>query len=99
MQPASLIPADTFCVHHNIEYSFIRSMQQYGLVEITTVNETAFIHEDHLNELERFVRLYRELDINPEGIDAISHLLQRVKRLQDDLLTLQNRLSLYEPEG
>ena len=42
------------------------------------------------------IRLHYELDINIEGIDAISHLLQRVDQLQDELRIMKNRLSRYE---
>ena len=29
-----LVPVNSFCIHHKIEYSFITSLQQYGLVEL-----------------------------------------------------------------
>ena len=98
MQTATLIPVNTFCTHHQIEVSFIHSLQQFGLIEIITVEETTFIPEDKIYELEQFVRLHRELDINLEGIDAITHLLQRLKKMQEDVLRLQNRLSRFETE-
>lgn len=96
MQTATLVPIHVFCINHNIDVSFIHSLQKFGLAEIIEIEETAFIPEERLTELELFVRLHRELDINLEGIDAISHLLQRIKKMQDDLLLLQNRLSRYE---
>jgi len=46
--------------------------------------------------LEKFVRFYYELDINLEGIETISHLLERVNALQDELTMLKNRLGIYE---
>ena len=97
MPTVALIPVKTFCVHHNIEHSFIHTLQRFGLVEIITREDDAFIRARQLNDIERFVRLHRELDINPEGIDAIIHLLQRVKKMQQEITTLQNRLSRYEP--
>jgi PleD family two-component response regulator len=36
------------------------------------------------------------MDINVEGIEAVSHLLERIQRLQDELTGLKNRLRLYE---
>jgi hypothetical protein len=38
------------------------------------------------------VHLHYDLDINIEGIEAISHLLDRVDNLQRELITLKNRL-------
>ena len=78
MQTENLIAVNEFCVNHNIEISFISSLQQTGLIEITTIEETGFIDADQLQQLEKFIRLYYELDINLEGIETINHLLQRI---------------------
>jgi hypothetical protein len=42
------------------------------------------------------IRLHRELEINPEGLDTIDHLLGRMSRLQEEVIMLKNRLRLYE---
>ena len=96
MQKEKLIPVDEFCIHHNIEISFISSLQQTGLIEITTIQETSFIDADQLQQVEKILRFYYDLDINLEGIETITHLLQRVNSLQDEINTLKNRLRLYE---
>ena len=96
MQTEKLTAVDIFCANHNIEISFISSLQQTGLIEITTINETGFIDSNQLQQLEKIVRFYYELDINLEGIETITHLLQRVNSLQDEIIALRNRLRLYE---
>jgi hypothetical protein len=96
MQVENLIAVNEFCVNHCIEISFISSLQQTGLIEITTVKETEFIDAGQLQQLEKFIRLYYELDINLEGIETISHLLQRINSMQDEIIALKNRLRLYE---
>ena len=96
MQTEYLITIEEFCVNHNIEISFIRTLQQTGLIEITTVKETGFIDVAQLQQLEKFIRLYYELDINLEGIETINHLLQRINNMQDEITALRNRLRLYE---
>jgi hypothetical protein len=92
----NLIPAVEFCASHNIEVSFIRSLQQTGLIEISSVEETIYIHESQLQDLERIIHLYFELDINLEGIETINHLLRRINYMQDEITSLRNRLRLYE---
>lgn len=92
----NLIPADEFCANHKIGISFIRSLQETGMIEITTIEETNYIHESQLQELERIVRLHFEMDINLEGIETINHLLQRINYMQDEITSLRNRLRLYE---
>jgi hypothetical protein len=42
------------------------------------------------------VRLHYDLDINLEGIEAITYLLNRVKNMQAEIIALKNRLRLYE---
>jgi len=96
MQIENLIALDEFCAKHEIEISFIDSLQQNGLIEITMIEDAWFIDSDQLLQLEKFVRFYYELDINLEGIETISHLLERVNALQDELTMLKNRLGIYE---
>lgn len=95
MQTENLVAVDAFCANYNIEISFISSLQQIGLIEITTVKETEFINASQLRHLEKIVHLY-ELDINIEGIETITHLLHRINSMQDEIIALKNRLRLYE---
>ncbi len=96
METAHLIPVNTFCIHHHVDLTFINSLQRFGLIETVTVEEVSFIPEEKINDLEKLVRLYHELDVNLEGLDVITHLLERVKKMQDEIVQLRNRLSMYE---
>jgi hypothetical protein len=96
MQTEYLIAVEEFCANHNIEISFINSLQQNGLIEITTVKETGFIDAGQLKQIEKFIHLFYELDINIEGIETITHLLHRIIAMQDEITALRNRLRLYE---
>ena len=91
-----MIPAKEFCTSHNLEVSFIYTLQQYGLLEVTTIEETVYLPVSELPQAERIARLHSDLGINIEGIDAIKHLLQRITDLQDEISMLRNKLSLYE---
>ena len=96
MQTEYLIAVDEFCACHKIEVSFIRSLQQNGLIEITAIEESNFINAEQLRQLEKILRFYFELDINLEGIETINHLLQRISAMQNEINSLRNRLRLYE---
>jgi hypothetical protein len=98
MQTHDLIGVDKFCANHNIEISFISSLQQNGLIEIQTIRESGFIEPGQLHQLEKMVRLYYELDINLEGIETINYLLEKLNRMQDENIAIRNRLRLYESE-
>lgn len=96
MQNNELILAEEFCTHYKIQLSFINNLNQVGLIEITSVEEKPYIPQSQLQKLEQIIRLHHDLDINLEGIDAITHLLDRVKSLQTEIAGLKNRLSIYE---
>ena len=42
--------------------------------------------------------MHYELGINPEGIDAITHILRRLDGLEAKLKSLRGRLDRYEQE-
>ncbi len=98
MNIKNLIPANEFCVHHNIGISLISSLHENGLIKITTIEETSYIHKNQLPEIERIVRFYSELNINIEGIESIIHLLKQINELQNEITILKNRLSMFESD-
>jgi chaperone modulatory protein CbpM len=98
MQTEHFISADEFCIYHNIEFSFIKNLEDFGLIEVKTFEETRYIHEDELEKLERMLRLHIDLEINMEGIDAITHLLKRINSMQEEIRVLKNKLRLYEED-
>lgn len=95
---AGLIATNDFCTYHHVEYTFIDSLSEAGLIEIKVIDQKSFIPEGELQKLERMIRLYHELDINLAGIEAITHLLQRVENMHEEMRLLRNRLRRYEQE-
>jgi hypothetical protein len=91
-----MVAIDEFCASHKIEISFISSLRDCGLIEVITIRESDFIEVDQLQKLEKFIRLYYELDINLEGIETINYLLQRINSMNDEIRLLRNTLRLYE---
>jgi hypothetical protein len=96
MTAKELIEVSDYCERHKIEIHFIHSLQDSGLIEITTIQENGFLHSSQLSQLEKWVRFYYEIDINLEGIETITHLLQQINNLQAEVTGLKNRLRLYE---
>ena len=99
METRNLISTEDFCINHQIEISFITLLQESELIELITIKETAYIDVDQLQKLEKLVRFYYEMDINLEGIEAISHLLKRTDVLHNEIIQLKNRLRLYEEDA
>ena len=96
MATKHLIPIEQFCALYHIEISFIHSLTEFGLVEISLVGDREHLHEKQIRNLERMMRMYYDLHINMEGIEAISHILSRVDSLQAEVRVLKNRLNFYE---
>jgi len=96
MEKENIIPARECCIHYNIEYSFIEELEQHGLISITTVDEQAYLSSEQLSSLEKYIQFHYHLDVNMEGLEVISHLLERIGNMHKEVLQLQNRLSVYE---
>ena len=96
MSTEELIPADTFCAFHQVEISFVRRLHDSGLIGMTIREGSVFLPSSDLPELEKWIRLHYEMDINLEGIEAISHLLERLNRMQEEMVNLQNRIRFYQ---
>lgn len=96
MDNEEMIAADLFCASHNIEVSFLHSLCNSGLLEVTTIENTVFISQDKLPDLEKLVRWHYDMDINLEGLEAISHLLHQINEMRQEMQNLRSRLGLYE---
>ncbi|TDO20992.1 chaperone modulator CbpM [Pedobacter duraquae] len=92
----ALITIREYCGHYQIEPDFLVALEQGGLLAFTRVGEEQYIAEEQLPELETYIHFHYDLDINVEGIDAIRHLLLRVKEMDQEIHQLRNRLSIHE---
>ncbi len=79
-----------------MEISFFDELHEEGLISITTLEQTSYLHQDKISDVEKMIRIHQELNINTEGIDAVFNLLQKIDSLQNELNKLHNRLRLYE---
>ena len=96
MERDVLISVSEFCRHHEIEVTFVQSLQENKLIELMVVRDEIFVHPDQLPRLEKMVRLYYDLDINLEGIEVINQLLERIENMQQEIGVLKNKLSLFD---
>lgn len=92
-----LIPAEDYSRQSHTDITFINLLYEYGLIEITLQEEIRCIPLHQLPLLEKYTRLHYDLDINMAGIEAISHLLQRINTIQTELESLKRMVRLYEP--
>lgn len=90
------IKITAWCDSYHIDYSFVSELESRGLIRVLVIEEEKCLHHDQLADLEQFTRWHYDMDINIEGIETISHLLQKLKNTQEEVALLKSRLGLYE---
>lgn len=98
MDNTDMVILDDFCASHRVEISFIHSLEENGLIETVAINQVLYVTTNDLPKLEQITRLHQDLNINAEGIDAITHLLRHIENMKQEIDHLRNRLSFYEEE-
>ena len=81
---------------YEVEQSFVDSLDESGLIRIVFQDDEKFIEYDDLSVIEQYNRWYYDLNINVEGIEALHHILDRVKNLQSEIDSLNNELRFYK---
>lgn len=98
MTTEQLIAVEVFATHQGVETTFVHALHERGLIQITVVQEQHFLTPEQLARVEQLARMHYDLDINLEGLEAISHLLDRMDAAQEEARALRQRLRLYEQE-
>ncbi len=91
-----IISIDIICQHYEIEPSFVQRLNELGLIEFVTDGNAQCVEKNQINHIDKIMRLHHELEINPEGIDVVFNLLQKIDHLEQSLLSAENRLSVFE---
>ncbi len=96
MEPTNHISIHTFCQYHGIESRLIFTFQELGLVEIVEEDTELYLEEEKLSRLEQIVRLYKDLDLSPEGVEVVIGLLGKIEKLQEEKRILTRKLQKWE---
>ena len=96
MDTKNLISIKQICECYNIPESFIDSLHDYELIEVVTIKEIQHINTTQINVIEKLISFHYDLNINIEGIHAISNLLNTIDSLQSEIKELKNKLNFYE---
>ena len=94
-----LIIVSEYCHKCHIEPSFIDLLEEGGLIEVRTEGGEHYLLASQLPDGERYSRMYYDLCIDMEGIDAIHHLLERMELMRREISTLRNQLIVFKREG
>lgn len=91
-----LIIVSDYCRESHIEQSFIVLLWKEGLIDIKQEQGRDYLFVSQLRDLERYSRMYYDLSINIEGIDAIRNLLDRMEIMRSEINRLRGRLKRFE---
>ena len=90
-----LIIVSEYCHKCHIEPSFIDLLEEGGLINVHTEGGEHYLLLSELPNVERYSRMYYDLSINMEGIDAIHHLLEKMEDMRREMSSLRKQLLLY----
>jgi len=96
MSKEKFIPLQKLCELYKIEMSFFSGLNDIGLIQISLIEESHCIHQDKITDVEKMIRMHRDLEINIEGIDIAFNLLKKIDELENELNAIKNRLRIYE---
>lgn len=94
-----LIIVSEYCHKCHIDPSFIDLLEETGLIQVQVEGGEHYLLISQLPELERYSRMYYDLSINLEGIDAIHHLLKRMELMRQEMNVLRSRLLIYSKQS
>lgn len=90
-----MIIVTDYCDKCHIEPSFIDLLESWDLIGTQMADGERCLPFSQLPDVERYSRMYYDLDINIEGIDAIHHLLEQMREMQCEIDNLRSRLRFF----
>lgn len=96
MEHQEYIAVAHLCTQYSVKEELFTNLKDTGLIKIITIEKRPCIHIDSIQTVEKIVRLHKDLNVNPEGIDVILNLLEKIDTLSAALNEHKNRLKLYE---
>ena len=96
MEQFNYIAVKDFCFSHGISTQFMFELYEFGLIEVITKKDGDYILYEELPRVEKILRLHADLNINLEGIAVIRELLDRIELMQEENISLRNKLRFYE---
>jgi len=89
MKTVVKISINQFCELYEVPNTFVTSLIEYKLIEPIKDGSELYIVENQLQHVERYMRLYYDLNINFEGLDVINNLLLKINKLEQELNKLK----------
>ena len=96
MKTKEYIAVTHLCSQYKVTTQWFQQLHETGLIQVVTVAEEPCVHFTSIHQVDKIMRLHQDLEVNPEGIDVILNLLEKIENLQTELSGLQRKLQLYK---
>ena len=96
MATKKYITLNEFADFHRISVTLLKEFGDFGLLRIQQIENDPCILYDEIEQVERAVRLYRDLGVNKEGIEIILEMRKREEELRQEITRLRHLLKKYE---
>ena len=96
MENITIISVQQLCTHYDIPVSFVESLSDYDLIEVVQHGGTQYIQSEQIRMIEKLIRLHYDLEINVEGLDVVSNLIEQIQELKNEVNLLKNELRFYK---
>lgn len=95
MKSTTYITVTHLCNQYQVKEELFTQLHDTGLIQIIKQETQPCLAITSIHRVEKIIRLYKDLNVNPEGIDIILNLLERIDSLSSEVLLLQQQLEVY----
>ena len=96
MSTTEYITVTHLCSQYKVTSQLFQQLHETGLIQVITVEEEPCVHIETVHQVDKIMRLHHDLNVNPEGIDIILNLLEKIDTLQTEMNSLERKLRLYK---
>jgi len=96
MDTTKYIEVTHLCKQYKVTEQLFSQLNDTGLVHVTVVEEKPCVPSQSIHKVDKIMRLHQELEVNPEGIDVILNLLEKVENLTQEVTRLRRKIHIYE---
>lgn len=77
---------------HQLDEKLLLEVATYEIVPVKRTRKEVLLNADDLEEFERALRLYHELEVNLQGVEIICRMHRQIEELQQELARLRDLL-------
>lgn len=86
------ISIKSLATFHHLDETLLMEIVEYEIVPVKRTRSEVLISSEDLDDFERALRLYIELDVNLQGVDIICRMRNQMREMQEEIKRLQNLL-------